>query len=90
MGRARLQQEGRGPGALIQEATLTDPSCVQTPQLQYREPGGHHAGWSSDPGSRWWLGSEVPQAWAPEVLLDPTVTQPPLSQPPPQPRKSTL
>ena len=62
MGRAKLQQEGGGPGALIQEATLTDPSCVQTPQLQRTEPGGHHAGRSSHSESRWWLGSEVPQA----------------------------
>ena len=30
-GQARHLPEGSGPGALIQEPTLTDPSCIQTP-----------------------------------------------------------
>lgn len=56
-GQARRPREGSGPGALIQEATLTDPSCVQTPQLPRTEQGGQttpagrqtleaHGGWA--------------------------------------------
>lgn len=56
-GQARHPEEGSGPGALIQEPTLTDLSCVQTPQLPRTEQGGQttpagrqtleaHGGWA--------------------------------------------
>ena len=74
------------PGAHTHRPQL----CPDTPAAAHRAGWPDHASRSSDSGSTWWLGSAVPQAWAPEVLPDPAFTQPPLSQPPPQPRKSTL